>query len=172
MNYTENIKKRIILVIVAVVAYIFVPIPISLSMLSFLYSPSFPLAGIVMHTIQISVLMILLYGALAWVKPSLVPSYISKKVITAIICVIIILSMLPSGLLSLESTGSCTIINNYQGVITTSSNVHSTEQQCIDSCIDGGNTNNQYNQKNCEFTGVGTSWSKTPEDFKGYKPNI
>ena len=171
MNYTVNIKKRIILVIVAIVAYIFVPIPVSMTMLSFLYSPLLPIAGIVMHTIQISVLIVLLYGALAWVKPSLVPSYISKKAITAIICTIIVLSMLPNGLLSLESTGNCTIVSNSKGVLTTSNNARSTEQQCIDSCI-GGDTNNQYNQKSCEFIGVGTTWSKTPEDFKGYKPNI
>ena len=171
MNYTVNIKKRIILVIVAIVAYIFVPIPVSMTMLSLLYSPSLPIAGIVMYTIQISVLIVLLYGALAWIKPSLVPSYISKKAIPAIICTIIVLSMLPSGLLSLEPTGSCTIINNSQGVLSTSNNARSTEQQCIDSCIDGG-TNNQYNQKSCEFIGLGTTWSKIPEELKGYKPNI
>lgn len=171
MNYTQNIKKRIIFVIAAVAAYIFVPIPVSMTMLSLLYSPSFPIAGIVIHAIQISVLIVLLYGALAWVKPSFVPSYISKKAITAITCTIIVLTMLPSGLLSLEATGNCTIVSNSQGVITTSNDARSTEQQCIDSCIEG-DTTNQYNQKNCEFVGVETTWSKTPEDFKGYKPNM
>ncbi len=172
MNYTENIKKRIILVIVAIVAYIFVPIPISLSLLSFFTMPSFPIAGYVLHLIRTFVLVILLYGALAWVKPSLVPLYISKKIIYAVICGIVILSVLPSGMLSLESTGSCEIFNNSQGVMSTSNNVRSTEQECIDSCIDGSDESNQYNQKSCRFNGVGTSWSKTPDDFKGYKPNV
>ena len=172
MNYTENIKKRIILVIVAVVAYIFVPIPISLSIIPFLYSQSFLIAGIVMHAIQIFVLVLLLYGALAWIKPSLIPQYISKKIITVVIVVIVILTLLPSGMLTLEPVGTCEIFNNSQGVMSTSNNVHSTEQECIDSCTDGSDENNQYNQKSCRFNGVGTSWSKTPEDFKGYKPNV
>lgn len=172
MNYAENIKKRIILVIIAVVSYTFVPIPISLLMVSFFYSPSFPITGIVMHAMQISVLIVFLYGALAWVKPSLVPPYISKKIISAVICGIVILSVLPSGMLSLEPTGSCEIFNNSQSVMSTSNNVRSTEQECIDSCTDGSDENNQYNQKSCRFNGVGTSWSKTPEDFKGYKPNV
>jgi hypothetical protein len=116
--------------------------------------------------------VVLLYGALAWVKPSLIPPYISKKIIVGIIGGIVILSLIPSGILSLEPVGTCEIFNNSQGVMSTSTNVHSTEQECIDSCIEGSDENNQYNQKSCRFDGINTSWSKTPEDFKGYKPKI
>jgi hypothetical protein len=167
----ENIKKRIILVGIAILAYIFVPIPISLLMVSFLYSTSFPVVGFMIHAIRIFIFVMVLYGALAWVKPSLIPPYISKNMITGIIIGIIILSLLPSGMLSLGVTGSCTIYNNLDGVKSTNNNGRSTEQECIDSCTSGGQ-NNQFNQKSCTFEGVDASWNKTPEDFKGYKPNL
>jgi hypothetical protein len=170
MNYTKNIKKRIILVGVAIISYIFVTIPIGLSMFSFFHPTSFPIAGIMVHGIQIFVFVILLYGALEWVKPSLIPPYLSKRMITGIIIGIIILGLLPSGMLSMGRTGSCTIHNNSDGVKSTS-NGRSTEQECIDSCVEG-NHNNQFNQKSCRFEGTDTSWDKTPEDFEGYKPNL
>ena len=172
MNYAENLKKRIILVAVAIASYIFVPIPIGLSMFSFFHPTSFPIAGYVVHAIQVFVFVILLYGALAWVKPSLVPPYISKKIIVGVICAIIILAVLPEGLWSLEPVGLCIITNKSQGGNSVSTNGESTEQQCIDGCLQSGKGNVEFNQISCEFDGVGTSWSKTPEEFQGYKPNL
>ena len=172
MNYTENIKKRIIFVILAIVAYIFLPIPIGLSMFSFFHPTSFPIAGYVVHAIQVFVFVILIYGALAWVKPSLVPQYISKKIIVGVICAIIILAVLPGGLWPLEPVGLCIISNKSQGGNSMSTNGQSTEQQCIDGCLQAENANNEFNQISCEFDGVSTSWSKTPEELQGYKPNL
>ena len=172
MNYTENIKKRIILLVIAITAYILVPIPIGLSMFSFFNPISFPLVGFITHVIQVFVLVILLYGALDWIKPSLVPKSISKKVVGGIIFGIVFLSILPTGILSLEPTGSCTIINNSQEGKSLSNDGRSTEQECIDSCLREGDKTTLFNQVRCEFQGLEKSWSKTPEEFQGYKPKI
>jgi len=172
MNYTENIRKRIILVTIAIASYILVPIPIGLSMFSFFHPTSFPIAGYVVHAIQVFVFVILLYGSLAWIKPYLVPHFISKKITVGIICTIIILAVLPEGLWSLEPVGLCVITNQSQGGNSVSTNGQSTEQQCVNGCLQAGKGNIEFNQVSCEFDGVGTSWSKTPEEFHGYKPNI
>lgn len=157
---------------VAIASYIFIPIPIGLSMFSFFHPTSFPLAGYVAHAIQVFVLVMLLYGALAWIKPSLIPKYISKKIIIVVICTIIILAVLPEGLWSLEPVGLCVITNKSQGGNTVSTNGQSTEQQCIDGCLQAGKGNIEFNQISCEFDGVNTSWSKTPKEIQGYKPKI
>lgn len=172
MKYDQNLKKRILLVAGAILVYVFIPIPIGLSMFSFFHPTSFPIAGYFVHAIQVFVLVILLYGALAWVKPSLVPSNISKKIIIGIICAIIILAVLPEGLWSLEPVGLCVITNKSQGGNSVSTNGQSTEQQCIDGCLQAGHGNTEFNQISCEFDGVSTSWSKTPEKFQGYKPSL
>jgi len=172
MNYTENIRKRIILVAAAIASYIIVPIPIGLSMFSFFHPTSFPIAGYAVHAIQVFVLVILLYGALTWIKPSLIPQYISKKIVIGVICSIIILAILPQGLWSFEPVGLCVITNKSHGGNTVSTNGQSTEQQCIDGCLQAGKGNIEFNQISCEFDGVNTSWSKTPEEFQGYKPKV
>lgn len=170
MKYPQNIKNRIILVAVAVLTYIFVPVLIGLPLFS-LFSPVvFPIAGHFVHAMQILIPVILLYGALEWVKPSLIPRFISKKIIVGIICAIVIVGSIPSVGFSLESVGTCTITQDSQGVLSTSSNSRSTEQECIDSCIEGDDA--RYNQKSCEFVSAETSWSRTPEELKGYKPRI
>ena len=172
LNYTENIKKRIFLVAMAIVAYIFVPVPIGLSMFSFFHPTSFPIAGYVVHAIQVFVLVIILYGSLEWVKPSLIPKSISKKIIVGIICAIVILAVVPEGLWSLEPVGLCVITNMSGGGSSTSTNGQSTEQQCIDGCLQAARGNIEFNQISCQFDGINTSWSKTPEEFQGYKPKI
>lgn len=160
------------LVAAAIASYIFVPIPIGFLFFPFFHPASFPIAGYVMHAIQILVFVMLLYGALAWIKPSLIPKYISKKIIVGVICAIIILVVLPDGLWSLEPVGLCVITNKSQGGNSVSTNGQSTEQQCIDGCLQTGKGNIEFNQISCEFEGVSTSWSKTPEEFQGYKPKI
>ena len=112
MNYTENLRNRILLVVAAIASYIFVPVPLGLLAFTFFHAPSFPLAGYMVYVIQVFVFVILIYGALSWVTPSLIPQYIPKKIIVGVICAIVILYILPSGVLSLEAVGSCTIINN------------------------------------------------------------
>lgn len=169
MNF-QNIKKRIILIIIAVASYIFVPIPLGFLFFPAFHPVSFPISGYIMHAIQIFVSLILVYGAFAWIKPSLVPSHITKKIVIAVMCGIIIVMIIPSGVFTLEPVGSCTITNNSQGTKTVSSNSQSTEQNCIDGCISAGHA--RYNAVACEFEGIDRSWSKTPENFEGYKPNL
>lgn len=171
MDYTINLKNRILLIAAAIAAYIFFPVLVSVSMLSFFNPVQFSLMGFAVHAGQVLVFLVLFYGAFEWVKPSLVPKSIPKKFIGVIIGVIVVLSMLPYGVFSLEPTSNCTIINHSQdGKVVTSTNGQSTEQQCIDNCIDAGAGNIKFNQVSCEFTGFGDSWSKTPEEFQGYKP--
>jgi len=171
MNYTENLKNRILVIAAAITAYIFFPVLIGASMFSFFNPVKFSLMGFVVHAVQVLVFLVLFYGAFEWVKPSLVPKSIPKKLIGVIIGIIVVLSILPHGVFTLEPTGNCTIINHSQdGKVVTSTNGQSTEQQCIYSCIDAGAGNIQFNQVSCEFTGIGESWSKTPEEFQGYKP--
>jgi hypothetical protein len=171
--YTENIKNRILMIIAAIAAYIFSPVLIGTSMFSFFNPVQFPFMGFVVHGIQVFVFLILLYGAFEWIKPSLIPKSIPKKLIGVIIGTIIAVSIIPAGVFTLESTGNCMIINHSQdGKVVTSTNGQSTERQCIDICIDAGDENVQFNQVSCEFTGIGESWSKTPEEFQGYKPKI
>lgn len=173
MDYTANLKNRILVIAAAIAAYIFFPVLIGVSMLSFFNPVQFSQMGFVVHAIQVLVFLVLFYGALEWVKPSLVPKSIPKKLIGVIIGVIVILSILPHGVFTLEPTGNCTIINHSQdGKVVTSTNGQSTEQQCIDICIDAGDENIKFNQVICEFAGIGESWSKTPEEFQGYKPKI
>jgi len=173
MNYTKNLKNRILVVAAAIAFYIFIPVVIGLSLFSYFNPVSFPLMGIAVHAIQVFGGVILLYGALEWIKPSLVPKYIPKKFIGFLILAIVVLAVLPAGVFTLEANGSCSIVNHSQdGKVVTSMNTQSTEQECIDNCIEEGNRNIKFNQVRCEFTGVGESWSKTPEEFHGYKPKI
>lgn len=173
MDYTKNLKNRVLVVAAAIAAYIFLPVIIGLSLFPIFNPVSFPLMGIAVHTIQVFAGVILLYGALEWVKPSLIPKFIPKKFIGFLILAIVVLAILPEGVLTLEASGSCTIVNHSQdGKVVTSSNGQSTEQNCIDSCIEEGNRNIKFNQVNCEFSGISGSWSKTPEEFQGYKPKI
>ena len=173
MDYTENIKNRMPVVATAIAAYVFLPVIIGLSLFPIFNPVSFPLMGIVVHSIQVFGGVILLYGALEWVKPSLIPKSIPKRIIGIVILAIVVLAILSEGALNLEESGSCTIVNHSQdGKVVTSSNGKSTEQNCIDSCIEEGNRNIKFNQVSCEFSGIGGSWSKTPEEFQGYKPKI
>lgn len=173
MNYTENLKNRILMIAAAVAAYIFTPVLIGVSMLPFFNQVQFSMMGFVVHAIQVLVSLILLYGALDWIKPSLIPKSFPKKFIWIIIGIIVVLSILPHGVFTLEPTGNCTIISHaVEGKVVTSTNGQSTEQQCIDSCIDAGDRNVQLNQVSCKFSGIGESWTKTPEELHGYKPKI
>lgn len=173
MNYTENLKNRILMIAAAILAYIFTPVLIGVSMLPFFNSVQFSMMGFVVHAIQVLFSLILLYGALEWVKPSLIPKSFPKKFIGIIIGIIVVLSLLPHGVFTLEPIGNCTITSHaLEGKVVTSTNGQSTQQQCIDSCIDAGDRTMQLNQVSCEFSGIGESWKKTPEDLHGYKPNI
>lgn len=174
MNYTENIKNRIFLIAASIASYFLIPIPLGLMIFSFFHPPSFPFAGYVVYAIQICVSLILFYGAFEWVKPSLIPRQLPKKIIGFAIIGIVFsttfLSILPHNKISFESVGNCTIHDNSPGSRMVSNNGRSTNQECIDSCIDAGQSSARYNQIYCEFEAVGNSWTKTPEDLKGFKP--
>ena len=72
------------------------------------------------------------------------------------------------GTFTLEPAGMCTIIKYSQGGITTGTDRQSTEQNCIDSCLEVKYA--RYNAVSCEFEGIDRSWSKTPESLQGFKP--
>ena len=161
-----NLKKRIVILVIAAASYI-MPIWISLALI-FLPLFDFVRFPYVFSLIRISVLLILVYGAFAWVRPSLVPPYLTKKVIVAVMCGIVIAAMLPYGALTLEPAGVCTVIVYAGDEIATSVDGQSTEQNCFDSCL--GAESARYNDVSCEFEGVDRSWSETPQSLLGLKP--
>ena len=173
MKIRENLKNRILMIVAAIAAYIFSPVLIGTPLFAVLSPVEFPLMGFFVHGIQVLVFLVLLYGAFEWIKPSLIPQSIPKKIIGIIIGVIIVLSVLPTGALTLEPTGVCSITSHAQeGKIVSSSNDQSTEQQCIDDCIRSGDRSDGFDQVSCKFSGIGESWVKTPGELQGYKPKI
>ena len=163
-----NIKKRIGLLIIAVLSYIFMPVLLGFSVFSVFHYISSLTFGYGIHAIQIFIFLILVYGAFAWIKPSLVPSWLTKKIIVGIMCGIVIVMIFSDGTFTLEPAGMCTIIKYSQGEITTGTDRQSTEQNCIDSCLEVKYA--RYNAVSCEFEGIDRSWSKTPESLQGFKP--
>ena len=85
------------ILVIAAVSYT-VPVWISLALI---FLPTLDFVGFpyVFSLVRISVLLILVYGAFAWVRPSLVPPYLTKKVIVAMMCGIVMTAMLPHGAL-------------------------------------------------------------------------
>ena len=164
----SNIKKRAGLLIIAVLSYIFVPALLAFSVFSVSHYISSLTFGYGMRVIQILVFLILVYGAFAWVKPSLVPSWLTKKITVGIMCGIVIVMTLPVGTFTLEPAGTCVIVAHSRDGTTTSNDRQSTEQNCIDGCLEAEYA--RYNAVSCKFKVVDRSWSETPESLRGFKP--
>lgn len=99
-----NVGKRIAFLVAAVLSYVFLPVFLLITV------PLFPVGGhmvsaLVVTAIRDSVVMILVYGALAWVAPSLVPPYITRKAVTAIMCGIVIITTVSGGMYMLGPSG-------------------------------------------------------------------
>lgn len=160
-----NLKKRIVILVIAAVSYV---VPVWISLVSIFLPFGFFQFPYVFSLIRISVLLILVYGAFAWVSPSLVPPYLTRKVIVAMMCGIVIASMLPYSALTLEPVGVCTVIVYAGDETATAVDRQSTEQNCFDNCL--GAESARYNDVSCEFEGADSSWSETPQSLLGLRP--
>ena len=160
-----NLRERIVILAIAAASYI---VPVWIPLVSIFLPFGFFQFPYMFSLIRISVLLILVYGAFAWVRPSLVPPYLTKKIIVAMMCGIVIVAMLPYSALTLEPVGICTVIVYAGDEMTTSVNGQSTEQNCFDNCL--GAESARYNDVSCEFEGADRSWSETPQSLLGLKP--
>lgn len=91
-----NLKKRIVILVIAAVFYI-VPV---WTFFVLIFLPPFVGFPYMLSIIRISVLLIMVYGAFAWVRPSLVPPYLTKKIIVAIMCGIVVVAILSNSALA------------------------------------------------------------------------
>ena len=179
-NLFENLRKRIILVIIGIVGYYFVPALVGI--LFRLFTHGELLISLWMYYIYtgsaFAFLIGFLYLALVKVKPSLVPKERKFRIfIGLIITSMVLLSVLiPSGLIVDDwKQGQCiTKSGNFKdGKLsgTTSAGVGS-ELDCIQNCIVTGRVT-MYEDKSCEFNGLFgfTHWEKTPKDFEIIEDN-
>ena len=171
----ENLRKRIILVILGITASYFGIIP--LGMLYHMFT-SFPESDPVtsyffFNGVRTVIMVVFLYLALVHVKPSLVPQQENyRKIILIIILIIATLTVaLPSGYIipHLEQGGCITKSGSYNDdgdFRGTSSQGITTESECEDNCILSGKFNTRE-EKFCEFKGIfgKTHWMRTPGDF-------
>ena len=149
-----NLKKRIVILVIAAVFYI---APVWISLVSIFLPFGFFQFPYMFSLMQISIPLILVYGAFAWVRPSLVPPYLTRKIIVAMLCGVVVVVMLSDGAPTLEPVGACTVIVYAGDEVATIVDEQSTEQNCSDSCI--GAESARYNDVFCEFEGVYRSWS-------------
>ena len=178
----ENIKKRIILVMIGIVGYYTIPIPLGMLMhlvLRIELINDFGFYSIFQIT-TISFLIGFLYIAFVKVKPSLFPQQkkYRQMIVLSILTITILSIMIPGGLIVKDwKQGQCLIKSgtfNEDGMMsgTTSSGVGS-ELECILNCKFLGRVS-MNEDKSCEFNGLFGSghWVKTPQDFAGIEDKI
>lgn len=172
----ENLRKRIIFVIIGIAGYYLVPVPISLLFNIFFHGELLTSiwAFYIFKGAAIFFLVGFLYIAFVKVKPSLMPHQkkFKQMLIVGILAITILSVVIPSGLIVDDwKQGQCLIKSgtiNENGVIygTTSSGVGS-EEECIQNCKFSGRVS-MNEDKSCEFNGLFgiTHWIKTPKDFE------
>ncbi|MGH1522463.1 MAG: hypothetical protein ACRBB2_08985 [Nitrosopumilus sp.] len=174
-RYLENLRKRIILVIVGIIVSYFGIVPLGILYRMFAsFSESEPVESyFFFNIIRIGIMVLFLYLALAYTKPSLIPKQekYRKLVLLAIIGIITITISLPSGYViphleqggCITKSGSYTDDGIFRGV--TSQGI-TTESECADNCIFSGKFNTRE-EKFCEFKGIlgKTHWTRTPYDL-------
>jgi hypothetical protein len=182
IDYKENLRKRIIFVIIGIVSYYLVPAPLSILFSSVSYGETFSSFWFfyVYKGIAISFLIGFLYVALVQVKPSLIPKKTKYRqmIIASIITITILSIMIPSGLIVNDwRQGQCLIKSgtlNENGMLSgsTSSGVGS-ELECIQHCKFSGRVS-MNEGKTCEFNGLFGSahWIKTPKDLADVEDKI
>jgi len=124
-------------------------------------------------------MVLFLYLALVFVKPSFVPQQrkYQKIVVLSILTITTLTIALPSGYVipqleqgaCITKSGSYDEKGEFRG---SSSQGISTESECVDSCIFSGKFNTRE-EKFCEFEGIfaKTHWETSPEDVAmDYKP--
>ena len=179
---SENLRKRIILVIIGIAGYYTIPIPIGLFLHSVFRTEVITSFWFyyVFQAATISFLVGFLYLAFVKVQPSLVPQQKKFKhmIIVGILIITILSVMIPTGLIVEDwKQGQCLIKSGrmVDGEIvsgTTSSGVYS-EMVCKQHCEFAGRLS-PNEDKTCEFKGLfgAGSWQKTPEDFADIKDKI
>lgn len=100
-----NIRKRIAFLVAAVLSYVFLPVLLLIAIPPFFVGGHLVLV-LAISVIRVSAFMILVYGAFAWVAPSLVPPYLTKRAIVAIMCGIVIVTTVSGGMSMLEPSGA------------------------------------------------------------------
>lgn len=174
-RYLENLRKRIILVILGIVASYFGIIPLGILYHMLVSSPlPDPVSSyFFFNGIRIGIMVLFLYLALVHTKTSLVPKQekYKKLVLLAIFVIITFTVALPSGYVipQLEQGGCITKSGNYDengNFGGSSSQGVTTETECDDNCIFSGKFNTRE-EKFCEFKGIfgKTHWMRTPNDY-------
>ena len=176
-RYFENLRKRIVLVVLGIVASYFGIIPLGMAYHMFAsFSETDPVFSyFFFNGVRIGIAVLFLYLALVSTKPSFVPQQekYRKLVLVGIFVIALVFVAVPSGYVvpQLEQ-GACITKSgiydedgNFGG---SSSQGITTESECVDSCVFSGKFNTRE-EKFCEFNGVfgKTSWEKTPSDFDG-----
>lgn len=178
----ENLRKRVILVIIGIITSYFAIIPLGLLYHQFSYAPlPDPISSyFFFNSVRIGIMVLFLYFALVHTKPSLIPQQkkYQKLIMLSIFVIITLTIAFPSGYLipQLEQGGCVTKTGSYDeqrrfgGM---SSQGVTTESECVDNCIFSGKFNTKE-EKFCEFDGVfgKTHWEKTPKDFADIKEKI
>lgn len=162
-NYTENLKKRIILVVIGILCYYFAAIPISLVPRLLLPGDtvSYLLGFSLYSLVSIGLLFYFVYRALFKVNPSLMP--ITKKHKKAILVATIMIPGLfiafSSGLVVPEwEQGECTISSSMRmqdGTLqgSTTSQTVSGISECLNHCRYQDDFNPEL-EKTCQFRGL------------------
>ena len=99
-----NVRKRIAYLIAAALSYVFLPVFLLITIPAFFIGEHM-VSMLAVTTIRDAAVMILVYGALAWVAPSLVPPYFTKKAVAAIMCGIVIITTVSGGTYMLGPSG-------------------------------------------------------------------
>lgn len=170
-RYLENLRKRIILVILGIIAFYFVIIPLGILYRMLVpFSLSDPVSSyFFFNSIRIGIMVLFLYLALSHTKPSLIPQQKKyRKLVIFLITMIITVSVaLPSGYVipqleqggCITKSGSYTDDGDFSG---SSSQGITTESECVENCIFSGKFNTRE-EKFCEFEGIfgKTYWETT-----------
>lgn len=171
----ENLRKRIIFVIIGIAGYYLVPATIGILFNIFFHGELLTSiwAFYIFKGTAISFLVGFLYVALIKVKPSLMPHQkkYRQMIIVGILTITILSILIPSGLIIDDwKQGQCLIksgsINEEEKFSGTTSSGVGSESECIQHCKFSGRVS-MNEDKSCEFNGLFGSgdWVKTPEDF-------
>lgn len=171
----ENLHKRIIFVIMGIIVSYFGIIPLGLlyHQLSYTPLPNPVSSYFFFNGMRIGIMVLFLYFALVYIKPSLIPQQkkYRKLIILSIVIIATLTVALPSGYVipQLEQGGCITKSGSYDETgrfSGSSSQGVTTESGCIDNCIFSDKFNTRE-EKFCEFNGVfgKTNWEKTPDEI-------
>lgn len=178
----ENLRKRIIFVIVGIAGYYLVPVPIGI-LLNIFFHGEFLTSLWTFYIFKgtaISFLVGFLYVAFVRVKPSMIPHQkkYRQMIIVGILTITILSILIPTGLIVDDwKQGQCLIksgsINEKENFAGTISSGIGSELECMQNCKFSGRVS-MNEDKSCEFNGLfgNEHWIKTPEDFADVEDKI